>query len=168
MADDIIQVRIGKNLVGLKGLPEIFAELSPRAGASMEAAQEELLRRAAGVNYIPSGCRDDYRRALWREFQRFRGEAVEAEGGLGLEIKVLGLGCSGCQEFYQEVVNILAAHAMIADLQYITAPALLRDYEVRSFPALVINGRVVLAGQRPPPAQLEKILLAFTAGSEPQ
>ncbi len=59
------------------------------------------------------------------------------------------------------MVNILAAHAMIADLQYITAPALLKDYEVRSFPALVINGRVVLAGQRPPPAQLEKILLAY-------
>ena len=143
-------------------------ELSSRAGASTEAAQEELLRRAAGVNYIPSGCRDDYRRALWREFQRFRGEAVEAEGALGLEIKVLGLGCSGCQQFYQQVVDILAAHAIIADLQYITAPALLKDYEVRSFPALVINGRVVLAGQTPPPAQLEKILLAFTGRGEPK
>ena len=56
---------------------------------------------------------------------------------------------------------------MIADLQYITAPALLKDYEVRSFPALVINGRVVLAGQTPPPAQLEKILLAFTGPGGP-
>ena len=59
------------------------------------------------------------------------------------------------------MVDILAAHAIIADLQYITAPALLKDYEVRSFPALVINGRLVLAGQMPPPAQLEKILLAL-------
>jgi len=33
---------------------------------------------------------------------------------------------------------------------------------VRSFPALVINGRLILAGQMPPPAQLEKILLACT------
>jgi len=31
---------------------------------------------------------------------------------------------------------------------------------VRSFPALVINGRLVLAGQMPPPAQLEEVLLA--------
>jgi hypothetical protein len=59
------------------------------------------------------------------------------------------------------VVDILAARAIIADLQYITAPALLNDYEVRSFPALIINGRLVLAGQSPPPAQLEKILLAL-------
>ena len=81
----------------------------------------------------------------------------------GLEIKVLGLGCSGCRQFYQQIVDILAAHAVEADLQYITAPALLKDCEVRSFPALVINGRLVLAGQIPAPAQLEKILLAFLA-----
>ena len=162
MTDDIIQVRIGKNLIGLRGLPEIFEEMASRSWESPEAAQAELLRRAAGANYIPSGSREDYRRALWREFRRFRGEAEEAEANGGLEIKVLGLGCSGCRQFYQQVVEILAAHALIADLQYITAPALLKDYEVRSFPALVINGRVVLAGQMPPPAQLEKILLAFT------
>jgi hypothetical protein len=160
MTDDITQVRIGKNLVGLRGLPEVFKELSSRSWESTAAAQEELLRRAAGCNYIPSGSRDDYRRALWREFRRFRGEAVEAEAAAGLEIKVLGLGCSGCQKFYQQVVEILAARAMIADLQYITAPALLKDYDVRSFPALVINGRLVLAGQMPPPAELEKVLLA--------
>ena len=163
MADDITPVRIGKNLIGLKGLPEIFAELSSRAFESPEAAQAELLRRAAGVNYIPPGSRDDYRRGLWREFQRFRGEATELEAAAGLEIKVLGLGCSGCQHFYQQVVDILAAHAILADLQYITAPSLLKDYEVRSFPALVINGRLVLAGQMPPPAQLEKVLLAHAA-----
>jgi hypothetical protein len=163
MADDIIQVRIGKNLIGLKGLTEIFQELASRSWASPEAAQEELLRQAAGANYIPPGSRDGYRQALWREFQRFQGEPMEAEAAAGLEIKVLGLGCSGCQQFYQQVVDILAARAIIADLQYITAPALLNDYEVRSFPALMINGRLVLAGQRPAPAQLEKILLDFTA-----
>jgi hypothetical protein len=159
MADDITFVRIGKNLIGLRGLPEIFEDLASRSWASPQAAQEELFRRAAGANYIPSGSRDDYGRALWRELLRFKGDAVEAEGAAGLEIKVLGLGCSGCQQFYQQIVDILAARAIIADLQYITAPALLKDYEVRSFPALMINGRLVLAGQRPAMAQLEKILL---------
>jgi Thioredoxin domain len=160
MADDITQVRIGKNLIGLKGLTEIFQEVGSRSWESPEAAKEELLRQAAGANYIPPGSRDDYCRALWREFHRFQGEAGEAEAAGGLEIKVLGLGCSGCQQFYQQVVDILAARAIIADLQYITAPALLTDYDVRSFPALIINGRLVLAGQRPAMAQLEKILLA--------
>lgn len=159
MADDITQVRIGKNLIGLRGLTEIFEELAARSWESPAAAQEEVLRRAAGANYIPSGARDDYGRALWREFRRFKGEAAAEEVTAGLEIKVLGLGCSGCQQFYQQVVDILAAHAIIADLQYITAPALLKDYNVQSYPALIINGRLVLAGQFPAPAQLEKILL---------
>jgi hypothetical protein len=166
MADDIIQVRIGKSLIGLRGLPEIFRELSSRSFKSPEAAQEELLRQVAAENYIPSGSREDYRRALWREFRRFQGEPPEAEAPGGLELKVLGLGCSGCRHFYQQVMDILAAHAIEADLQYITAPALLQDYGVRAFPALVINGRVVLAGQIPPPAQLTKILLAH-AGLTP-
>jgi len=166
MADDITFVRIGKNLIGLRGLTEIFQEVASRSWESPEAAQAELLRRAAGANYIPPGSRDDYRRALWREFRRFRGEAAELEAAAGLEIKVLGLDCSGCRHFYQQVVDILAAYAIIADLQYITAPALLKDYDVRSFPALMINGRLVLAGQRPPPAQLEKILLAHAGPGE--
>lgn len=160
MADDLTFVRIGKNLIGLSGLTEIFQELASRAFESPAAAQEELLRRASDANYMLPGSRDDYGRALWREFRRFKGEAAEAEAAAGLEIKVLGLGCSGCQQFYQHVVDILAARAIVADLQYITAPVLLKDYEVRSYPALIINGRLVLAGQSPPPAQLEKILLA--------
>jgi hypothetical protein len=167
VADDLTLVRIGKNLIGLSGLTEIFQELASLAFESPAAAQEELLRRAAVANYMPSGSREDYGRALWQEFQRFLGEATEAEAAAGLEIKVLGLGCSGCQQFYQEVVDILAARAIIADLQYITAPALLKDYEVRSFPALIINGRLVLAGQRPAMAQLEKILLAHTGPDRP-
>jgi hypothetical protein len=160
MADDLTFVRIGKNLIGLSGLTEIFQELASRVFASPAAAQEELLRRAAGANYIPFSSREDYGRALWGEFQRFQGDVAEAEAAAGLEIKVLGLGCSGCQRFYQQVVDILAARAIIADLQYITAPVLLNDYNVQSYPALIINGRLVLAGQMPPPAQLEKILLA--------
>jgi hypothetical protein len=167
MADDVIQVRIGKNLVGLRGLSEVFKELSSRSWESPDAAQAELLRLAARSNYIPPGSRSDYRLGLWREFRRFRGEAVEAEATAGLEIKVLGLGCSGCQQFYQRVVDILAARAIEADLQYITAPALLKDYDVQAFPALVINGRLVLAGQMPPPAQLEEVLLAHAGRAEP-
>jgi hypothetical protein len=159
MADDITFVRIGKNLIGLPGLTAIFQELSSLEFASPAAAQEALLRRVAGANYIPAGSRDDYGRALWREFQRFQGQAPEAEAAAGLEIKVLGSGCVGCQKFYQQVVDILAARGIIADLQYITTPALLKGYEVRSFPALIINGRLVLAGQSPAPAQLDKILL---------
>ncbi|MCK9375338.1 MAG: thioredoxin family protein [Syntrophobacterales bacterium] len=159
MPDDITQVRVGKNLIGLRGIPEIFQDLAARDWATPEAAQEELLHRVAGQNYIPSGSREDYRLAVWREFRRFRGEPAEVETPAQLEIKVLGLGCAGCQKFYQQVMEILAVHAIVADLQYITDPALLKSCEVRAFPALVINGRMVLAGQIPDPAALARLVL---------
>jgi hypothetical protein len=160
MPDDITQVRVGKNLIGLRGIPEIFQEMAARDWPSLEAAQEELLKRVAGQNYIPSSSREDYRLAVWREFRRFRGEPAEAEIPAQLEIKVLGLGCAGCHKFYQQVMEILAAHALVADLQFITDPTLLKSYEVRAFPALVINGRMVLAGQVPNPAALARLVLA--------
>ena len=158
MTQKIIQVRIGKNLIGLQGLAEIFEDLRPRTWATAAAAQEELLARVAAKNYVPSGSRDHYRRALWREFRRFRGEEVADETPAAPEIKVLGLGCAGCRQFYQQVVNILAARGLHAEIQYLTDPGLLKEYEVRAFPALVVNGRVVLAGRVPPPAELERIL----------
>ncbi|MFA5112288.1 MAG: thioredoxin family protein [Desulfobaccales bacterium] len=166
MADDITQVRIGKNLIGLRGIPEIFQEVAAREWATPAAAQEELFQRVAGQNYIPSGSREDYRQAVWREFRRFRGESADEQTPAQLEIKVLGLGCSGCRQFYQRVIEILAAHAIVADLQYITDPALLKPYEVRAFPALVINGRLVLAGRIPEAAGLARLILAHAEPSQ--
>jgi hypothetical protein len=167
MADKIIQVRIGKNLIGFQGLEEIFQEMLKHSGASAEEAQEELLHRVAAKNYLPRGAELNYRQALWREFCRFRGEEVEAETTPGLEIKILGLGCMGCQQFYQQVMNLLAANQIEAGVQYITDPQLLQDYEVRAFPALIINGQVVLAGRLPAPVELEGILVEAGRKSAP-
>jgi hypothetical protein len=160
MTEKITQVRIGRGLVGLRGLEEVLAAVLAASWETPEQAQEELYRRVAALNYIPAASREEYRRALWREYRRRQGEDPEPEAPAGLEIKVLGLGCAGCQHFYQQVVEILAARNLAAELQYITEPALLKDYGIRAFPALVINGRVVLAGRVPPPAELGKILEA--------
>ncbi len=158
MTEKITQVRIGAKLIGLRGLEEVFGAVRSGPWGSPQQAQEEILRRVAAQNYVPPGSREEYRRALWREFRRLQGEEVEAEAPAGLEIKVLGLGCSGCRHFYQQVMEILAARGLAAELQYITDPALLQGYGIRTFPALIINGRVVVAGKVPPAAELEKIL----------
>jgi hypothetical protein len=160
MSEKITQVRIGKSLVGLRGLEEIMAEILAGEWESPEQAQEELFRRVAAQNYVPAVSRAEYRQALGREFRRRQGQDLEPETPAGLEIKVLGLGCAGCQHFYRQVMEILAARNLAAELQYITEPALLQEYGIRNFPALVINGRLVLAGRMPPPAELEKLLTA--------
>ena len=158
MTDKITQIRVGQKLIGLTGLEEIFQALKD-SPESPEDLQEELLRRVAAKNYLPASLRPDYRSALWREFRRFRGEAVDADAPVGLEIKLLGLGCFGCQRFYQQVVNILADRRIQAGLDYITDPARLQDYDIRTFPALLINGRVAVAGRIPEPTELERILV---------
>ena len=56
-------------------------------------------------------------------------------------------------------MEILAARGLAAELQYITDPGLLKEYGVRTFPALILNGRVVVAGRVPPAAELEKLLV---------
>ncbi len=158
MTDKITQVRVGQKMIGLTGLEEIFQALKD-SPESPEDLQEEMLRRVAAKNYLPASLRPDYRSALWREFRRFRGEAVEKDAPAGLEIELLGLGCFGCQRFHQQVVNILADRRIQAGLDYITNPARLRDYDIRTFPALLINGRVAVAGRIPEPAELERILV---------
>lgn len=159
MLDKITQIRVGKNLIGLRGLEEACQEVGEQSWESEGAAKEELCRRVAAQNYIPPGARPEYGEAIWREFCRLKGEEVPPETQVGLEIKVLGLGCAGCRHFYQQVVDILSAQKIEAGLQYITDPALLKDYEVRALPALIINDQVVLAGRIPQPAELEMILV---------
>lgn len=160
MSDKITQVRIGNKLIGLKGLEEVFGEVRAEEWDSPEQGQEEIFRRVAAHNYIPNSCREEYRRALWREFRRRQGEDLEPEGPTNPEIKVLGLGCAGCQNFYRQVVEILAARNLAVELQYITDPGLLQDYGIRTFPALLVNGRVVVAGRVPPAAELAQLLVA--------
>jgi hypothetical protein len=159
MTDKITQLRIGSKLIGLKGLDAALGEAPPGGWGAPEQALEEIYRRVAALNYIPGTCREEYRQALWREFRRRQGEELAPEAPAGLEIKVLGLGCAGCQQFYEQVLAILAARGLPAELQYLTDPGLFQEYDVRTFPALVVNGRVVVAGRVPPPAELEKLLL---------
>jgi hypothetical protein len=164
MAEKITQVQVGKNRIGLRGLEAVFLALRGRQWTSPEEAQEELMSRVAAENYLPPGSRAAYKKALWREFRRFRGEAVEEEAPGALEVTVLGLGCAACQGFYQMVVDTLAAMGLEAGLNYVTDPAILKDYGVRPLPALLVNGRVAAAGRVPSPAEIKDILAAARQG----
>lgn len=159
MPDKITQIYVGQRLVGLAGLEEIFQDLARSPLEAPGALQEELLRRVAARNYLPPGSRPAYRQALWREFRRYRGEEVEPEASPGLNIQVLGLGCTGCQIFYRQVLDILTRRRMEAGVEYITDPTRLKEYSIRTLPALLINGEVALWGRIPQPAELEKLLL---------
>ena len=64
-----------------------------------------------------------------------------------MEIKVLGTGCANCKALYatvEKVVNELDTHAEIIKEQDLMK---IMDYNVMTFPALVINGKVVAKGR---------------------
>jgi small redox-active disulfide protein 2 len=161
MAADIRQIKVKGVRIGVVGLAEECARLAGEAGAMSESEQRELLlERLAAVNYIPAGMRAEYAAAFWREYRKFRGEAVPDEVGGGLVIKVLGPGCPRCEQLLEEVRNLLAREGLEAEVEHVTDLEAIAAFGPLATPALVIDGRVKSTGRIPPPGQILKWIQA--------
>ncbi|MGZ3605998.1 MAG: hypothetical protein ACXU9P_13720, partial [Thermodesulfobacteriota bacterium] len=86
-------VFVGSTQVGLVGLKEIFEELKSQKVKPESQLKEMLVEKAAKKNYIPDSIKEDYRKALLREFKKSLGEKVEEERREFLEVLILGTGC---------------------------------------------------------------------------
>ncbi len=75
-----------------------------------------------------------------------------------MNIKVLGSGCPNCKRLEANVRRALEARGIEATVEKVTDVGEILGYGVSSTPALVIDGRVVLAGRVPSPTQLEGVL----------
>jgi len=101
-------VLIGNTQVGLIGLKEIFEELKGQKRESESALEERLVEKAGKKNYIPSSIREEYGKALFREFKKVLGEKVEEERSEFLEVAILGPGCYSCNKLEQDVMAVLS------------------------------------------------------------
>lgn len=75
-----------------------------------------------------------------------------------MNIKVLGTGCPKCEKLEavtRGAVNNLSIDAEIEKVKDLTD---IMSYGVMATPALVVDGKVVLAGKVPSIAEMEKIL----------
>jgi hypothetical protein len=153
-------VLIGNTQVGLIGLKEIFEELKSQRKESESALKEMLIERAGKKNYIPDSIsiKEEYRKALFREFKTFLGEKVEKERGGFLEVTVLGPGCYSCNKLEQDVMAVLSEAGIQASLNHISDPKLMTQYGIVITPALVINGKVKSKGTIPPKSMIKKWL----------
>jgi small redox-active disulfide protein 2 len=158
MEKDYRLVLVGDTQVGLIGLKEIFEELKSRRGESESALKEMLVDRASKKNYIPNSAREDYGRALLREFKKFSGEKVEGEKGEFLEVTVLGPGCYSCNKLEQDVMTVLSETGIQAGLNHISDPNLIAQYGILPTPALIINGKVKSKGTLPSKSMIKKWL----------
>ena len=151
-------VLIGNTQVGLIGLKEIFDELKTQRAKSDFELKEMLVERAARKNYIPDSIKEEYRKALFREFKKSMGEKVEEEKGGFLEVAILGPGCYSCNKLEQDVMAVLSETEIQAGLNHISDTSLMAQYGILPTPALIINGKVKSSGRVPTKSMIKKWL----------
>lgn len=142
-------VLVGNKQVGLIGLKEIFEELKSHRGMAEPRLKAMLVEKAEANNYISHSVREEYERALLREFKKFLGEKVKEDRGAFLEVTILGPGCYSCNKLEQDIMAVLSETGIQASLNHISDPVLMAQYGVLPTPALIVNGKVKSKGTVP-------------------
>ena len=152
---DVRQIKVGKNVIGIIGLKNTLEVVAKDSAEKTETEiQTELLKRLSKKNYIPDHIRDEYGKAFLREFNKFIDRPYEKEVFEGLEVKVLGQGCTQCDKLEQELMHVMAEFELIADIEHVRDIKEIGKYGVMGMPALIINGKVKSVGRIPPKNKL--------------
>lgn len=156
---DVTQLRVGNHTVGIMGLEEAMVEIAAAGDCKSDGEiTKNLLDRLARENYIPRGAREDYGRALLNAFKRHLGQIPGEEVSDLLVIRVLGQGCSQCDQLKQNVMEVLSDLDLPADLEHVRDIREIGRYGVMGTPALLINGRVKCVGRVPPKIRIKEWL----------
>ena len=159
---EITNIRINSLSVGIIGLEHIMEGMAKEYAQGSDAeVQTELVRRVSKKNYIPGHAKEDYGKALLREFNKFLGRPYEDDASEGLEIKVLGPGCARCDLLEREVMEVLAEMSLSADMQHVRDVKEIAQFGVMGTPALVINGKVMSVGTVPNKAKMKAWLSEY-------
>jgi hypothetical protein len=158
MEKDYRLVPIRGTQVGLIGLKEIFEEIKSQRVEVESDLKQMLVEKAGKKNYIPNSIKEEYEKALFKEFKKFLGEEVEEERGGFFEVTILGPGCYSCNKLEQDVMAVLSETGVPAALNHITDPKLMAQYGILPTPALIINGKVKSKGTVPSKSMIKKWL----------
>lgn len=150
MDNKVSQIRVEGRLTGVIGLEQAIQSIREWAQQKNDGEiTAELFNRIAQRNYIPSGIRPAYEKALLCEYKKYLGQNVEAEIGGGLEVVILGPGCAQCSSLESRLRDVMAEMNLAGDLRHITDIKEIGRYGVMGTPALIINGKVVAVGSVP-------------------
>jgi len=151
-------VLVGNTHVGLIGLKGIFEELKEKRDKPEAEVKGLLVEKVGRKNYIAPSVKQNYEKALFREFKKFLGEKVEYERGEFLEVTILGPGCYSCNKLEKDVMAVLSETGIQAGLNHISDPNLIAQYGILPTPALIINGKVKSSGRVPLKPMIKKWL----------
>jgi hypothetical protein len=158
MEKDYCLVLVGNTRVGLVGLEGIFQELKSEKEKPEPELKAMLVEKVGRKNYIAPPVKQEYEKALFREFKKFLGQKVEEERGGFLELTILGPGCYSCNKLEQDVMAVLSEMGIAASLNHISDPNLTAQYGILPTPALIINGNVKSSGRVPSRSMIKKWL----------
>jgi small redox-active disulfide protein 2 len=162
-SDEVTQIKVGKNRMGIIGLKQVLSEVArTHTGRPNDEIEVELLNRLSKKNYIPKNARTVYGQAFLREFKKGIGQVVEASDSNYLEIKVLGPGCSRCNQLEQDMMTVMNELDLAGDIEHVTDIVAIGEYGVMGTPALILNDKVMAVGTVPPKAKLKMWLKKFT------
>lgn len=74
-----------------------------------------------------------------------------------MEIKILGTGCTKCNDLYNNVLEVLSKVEMEIEIEKIEDIPTIMSFGVMSTPALVIDGKVIVSGRVPQVEEIEKL-----------
>ena len=157
-ANDISKIRVGQFSVGIVGLQAAVEEAAGASLPSDDEVAEYLLEHLKSKNYIPPKVEPEYEKAFLREYKKHTGEPIEAEKPLGLEVKVLGPGCSNCDKLEQMVYQVMETENIIGSVEHVRDLKKIASHGLVGLPALVINGEVKSVGRFPRKSQLRQWL----------
>lgn len=75
-----------------------------------------------------------------------------------MEIKILGTGCSGCKLVHERVKEAVAELSIEATIIKEEDLMKIMEFNVMSLPAIVVDGKVVVAGKKPTTAEIKELL----------
>lgn len=90
--------------------------------------------------------------------------AVPQTADTGASVKVLGSGCAKCNALEQAARTALAELGMDTAVDHVTDFAQIAAWGVMTTPALVVDGKVICAGQVPDVARLKALIQAERSG----
>ena len=72
-----------------------------------------------------------------------------------LTIRIVGPGCSNCQNLFQLCLNVAEENKLEADVQKITDRDKFAELGIWMTPALIVNGKILSQGKIPTKSTLE-------------
>jgi hypothetical protein len=161
MADkDITRINVGNFSVSIIGIKQLMEQMAKtHADNSDDAVCSFMLDCLGKDNYIPAKARGDYGKAFLREFRKSLGQTCTDDAPKGLDVKVLGAGCSQCHQLTRTIMEVLTELKLPAGVEHVTDIKEIARYGIMGSPALLINGRAVAVGSVPPRERIKKWLV---------